>query len=81
MTRIDSFYVKPLTMMSNGRTAKKIHRKNEDMLSDLEMSVKLFIKEVLWTPTGHRMYQADAFHVLMRQLPMEDLLKLMGAMS
>ena len=72
-----SFYVKPLTMMQMVE-ARKSHRKNEE-LSDLEMSVKLFTLRAL-DANGNRLYQADAFNVLMR-LPMPDLLKLIGAMS
>ena len=58
--------------------ARKSHRKNQE-LSDLEMSVKLFTLRAL-DANGNRLYQEDAFNVLMR-LPMEDLLKLIGAMS
>lgn len=72
-----SFYVKPLTMMQMVE-ARKSHRKNEE-LSDLEMSVKLFTLRAL-DANGNRLYQNDAFNVLMR-LPMEDLLKLVSAMT
>ena len=72
-----SFYVKPLTMIQMVE-ARKSHRKNEE-LSDLEMSVKLFTLRAL-DANGNRLYQSDAFNVLMR-LPMDDLLKLIGAMS
>ena len=72
-----SFYVKPLTMMQMVE-ARKASRKNEE-LSDLEMSVKLFTLRAL-DANGVRQYQSDAFNVLMR-LPMDDLLKLVGAMS
>ena len=72
-----SFYIKPLTSMQMVE-ARKSGRKNEE-LSDLEMGVKLFTLRAL-DANGNRKYQADAFNVLMR-LPVEDLVKLIGAMS
>ena len=72
-----SFYVKPLTMIQMVE-ARKSYRKNEE-LSDLEMSVKLFMLRAL-DANGNRIYQSDAFNLLMR-MPMPDLLKLISAMS
>lgn len=72
-----SFYVKPLTA-AQFVEAKKSMRKGQEM-SDLEVSIKLFVLRAL-DANGNRQYGNEDFHLLMK-LPIEDLTALAGAMN